>query len=269
MDRIRFNVRKPDVFPVVLLRDDGTETPIPPRYRVPGEAELTIRLESTRGGGNARWYIGVRARRALNEAPYQPMLRAVVAGFLWEPANTRDCPSEIASDLVMPGVMFYESSARPRDVVQAGSGVLNWEATVVRRLPDRGRAWIRAVIGAVGGEMLRTVDRVMQGSLTIQVLEGPADGFLRRVTLPTGSGSRWIYNHCVIGHAGVAARVDITNTMRVLVMPGRRAGVVILSPDHPGDPISVPGGGDASSSIRMLLLHHPVPRTGQRDDGAD
>ena len=237
-------------FPVYLRDGEtGTDRPLPPRRPLVQEVELVTRLASTRGGSNAFWRAGNAARRALNDAPFNPIARAVVACFEWEPLDARDCPSRLPQDIWGPDAL-----------IQGGSAVLNWVATVVREIPDD----VGIDLLALARQQIRQEDLsdTRQGSLSCYTVPEPQVGPLApperpalRDSLRLGSGSRWLYNHCVIGHSGLVTRVADGTSYTLVRMVG--AGGV-LSPDHEDDWLVLGPG--------WWILSHPVPRGGGGGD---
>jgi hypothetical protein len=122
MRRIAFNRR----FNIFYVTEDNT--PIPPGFVWKGEAILIRRLESTKGQMAKWWVAGPFAKKALNQAPFNPVLRAIVDEFEWHPTR----------QLVYSG---WE-----HEVVQGGTDVINWKAKVIAPLKDEVRKFLESVI---------------------------------------------------------------------------------------------------------------------------
>jgi hypothetical protein len=215
------------------------DQPLPPRLVVESEAEIIIRLESTRSGMSARWLAGEKAREAMNQSPYCPQLRAVVKQFEWEPPDTKDCPSSIAR----MGEELADDEVR-----QLGSGILNWRAHVVRPLEDPLKEVFERVLNLpeeVSGAPIK------QGALEIRgIPEWIAPGFDSQIPLG-GSGNKWFMNHALLGVDKFAWRVPRGTSQAVAVV--KFYGGWILSPDHPSAPLRVEG---------WYVLTHPIPTNG-------
>ncbi len=236
MKRIRFFRNVPHVIDESRL----VPLPIPPYpYILEEEAELIVRLRSTRGGNSARWIARKGAVQALNAAPYNPVIRAIVRGFAWAPPKTRDCPS-----------MLEYSREEPSLVVQLGSGVVNWRAYVVRPIPDP----VRGVIQAAWAAVREQSPSYTQGQLNLWVASREVGEAARGLKMRRGSGNRWVYNHLFTGHAGLVFRVIDTEhgPMAVGLLQVDRV-CHILSPDHPEEPISLLYGA-------TFVFTHPLPR---------
>lgn len=218
------------------IEGDGSPFPLPPAHTWEGEAALIIRLRSTRGGNAARWMAGEQACKALNNAWFEPILRAVVSSFMWAPPNTRDCPRP----------WLDPSAACADEVYQLGSGVPNWIARVKEPLPDPVREWL----GAVWAAHSHTEPWARQGGLEVRTLELEEEP---PFPLPIGSGNRRWFNHWLIAHHGFVWRV-LDVAVGLVEVGGQTA---ILSPDHPGEPLfpQWPEG-------LRLLLSHPIPQRG-------
>jgi hypothetical protein len=92
--------------------------PIPPWEPVSGV--LVTRLRSSRRGVGSWWTAGELAAKALNDALYEPVLRAQVEEFRWYLPGELGHPGEVARD----------------EVFQGGTAVTNWWARGVWPLPD-------------------------------------------------------------------------------------------------------------------------------------
>jgi hypothetical protein len=219
----------------VFWVSDGERTPIPPFPFVwEGEAELVVRLRSTRGGNNAWWAAGEKAVEALNDAPFNPVLRAVVESFTWSPPSTRDNPHPIP---------FGEPEVPPQEVWQGGTLALNFKARVVSPLPDPVRQKIQ--------ELEEVYWRYKQGALEVS---DPIEFSEVSILSPAGSGSRWLFNHCIRPVSWWAWRV-IHRVAYAIAIPPFEAEMYILSPDHPHSPLQlefIPG--------TAYLMRHPLPR---------
>ena len=207
----------------------------PAPYVYEGPAVLTVRLRSTRSGANAAWKCGERVPAgALNAARFEPVIRAVVQGFSWSPPDTRDCPSVVA-----------RWGLGPHMIVQVGSGVINWVATVIQPLPDQLRERIAELDSRrIGLPWHR------QGALQMWVCEEPPETAEVPIIPSSGSGNRWLYNHLFLGVEKFAYRV-IEGVAVGVVKVGGSEGYV-LSPDHPDEPIML-------ANNRWYLFRHPHP----------
>lgn len=202
---------------------------IPPRYRLNdnGGMELVVRLRSTKCKENASWFAGQKAREALNKARYEPVLRAVVTQFMWEPPNTRDCRTR----------MIYKELPGEEWIIQTGSGVNNWYAKVVKPIPD---PYLEPVTMAIANAR---PGGIKQGALACYRTE-----WSDNILLNPGSGNKWLYNHAIINHLGFISRV-IDGVYYAIIKTNNET--LILSPDHVGQPITLSTG--------TWLLRHPIP----------
>jgi hypothetical protein len=217
-------------------------TPIPPFPFVwEGEAELRIRLRSTRGGNNAWWAAGEAAAAALNDAPYEPVVRAIVNSFCWAPPATVDNPYKIPFGETVPA----------NEIWQGGSLALNFKARVVSPLPDRVREKLGELINEVEAWTYR------QGSLEIGEVKLSEEEVF---TLPyAGSGTRWFFNHCIRPVSRFAWRC-INGIGYAIAIPFQNREVFILSPDHPTQPLQL-----EFIPRTAYLMRHPLPRWGTVD----
>lgn len=201
--------------------------PWPPELPYDGEAELTIRLRSTNAGNAARWKCGEKAKQALNEAPYEPVFRGVVTGFTWTPFGKKG-----------PWFPCIEDD----EIVQAGSGVLNWRAKVVRPIEDP----IRPLLS----KLQRPTEEAWkkQGHLAVFGLtEYEAADALELVPLLSVEWVRF-YNHFIGRIEKYAWRVIERQAVAIIKT---RDGAWVLSPDHPNEPLYLAEG--------CYLLSHPMP----------
>ncbi len=225
----------------------GSEFAVPPRFVVNEPCALEVRMASTKGQQNAWWNATGRANQAVNGAPYQPMFRGIVSGFRWEPADTKDCPSQLS-----------EGEMGNHEIVQGGSGILNWSANVIAPLADHGAAILSALNRLVGLGEFSSEKVLAQSDLSVAVLE-PAPGcdrarrYLDRIgpELRLGSRSRWIGDHCIYRHHGFMCRVA-NGTIYAIVRAN--ADTVIMSPNAPDDTIGAELWGASGESL--LLIQH-------------
>lgn len=237
------------------LQDEQGTFPLPPGYHVYGyegsPLQLTVRLRSTRGGSAASWMAGSEARKALNSAPYQPVLRALVSEFEWWPPNTvrHRPPSWFTS------YSLLNNDQLPPDVIcQFGSGVLNFYARVLAPQPDPLRELIAEIVTSPRGEL-----RARQGALEIYRMVVPEEQLqlLRRDTC------HWLYNHSVLGPSLFAYRVLEGRAYGILVPLYEQHEVAVVSPDHLDSPVRLSGAcwreGDELKYRAFLLIHH-IPR---------
>jgi len=231
-------------------------TPLPPwPYIAPGPYRLKIRLQSTRAGNYARWFAGREALDSLNDAPHQPIVRALVKNFAWAPPATRDTRGHWLPEI--PYNMLDK-----RMIVQYGSGVPNWQCEVIEPITDP-LAEIFQGLHDYRAEHEEEPER--QGSLEV---------WQRGYSLPTelpleklpkiGSRSRWFFNHLLSPAKAFAYRVysdaaSYSPPVAYGVLVPASQGTWILSPDHP-DP-------EEGIFIRFpAMLRHPLP---QPDRGVD
>lgn len=99
---------------------DIEETPIAPGEIIAKEAELVVRLRSTRGGVASWWVCGDEARGCLNSSPYEPVFRGITREFVWFP----------------PGTIDKEEPLLPDEVKQGGNEALNFILRVKSPIPD-------------------------------------------------------------------------------------------------------------------------------------
>ncbi|MEM4720501.1 MAG: hypothetical protein QXT73_00390 [Candidatus Methanomethylicaceae archaeon] len=207
-------------------------TPIPPNVPVlpqnGGKLELVTRLESTARGNFARWKVGEEAWAALNRARFRPVLRAEVSWFVWGPAGELRSPW---------GIWDPE----PDEVVQLGSGLINWRARVARRLPDPLRDLLEIAAGiadwTAGGR---------QGHFewTCWPLEEFPCGFWK----PWGT----LLNHTVCGGTTVAYRVIETGEWGLPHLVGALEMLedgLVMSLDHKPERIG----------MGRYVIRHPFP----------
>ncbi len=207
----------------------ATDRPIPPDFEVE-EAELVVRLQSTARGRAARWAAGKEVV-GLNDAPYNPMLRARVQRFRWWPPGAQ--PDWLEA-LIDSGDLY------PNQVVQLGAEVPNWTAHVVTAIPDPFREFITRNIGKIR-EGLCFPD--LQGHLRVGRV-------VMDEQLPWFGGRRRIFNHYLVGRkARWEYRVVDGEAIGLAVGPGW-----ILSPDHPNEPIEL-----LTSDRAVYVFSHPIP----------
>lgn len=97
--------------------------PYPCRIVEQAPVYVCRRLESTRAGNNARWEASERGHQCLNSAPYEPMFRGWVKKFWWTPPNDQMSERDGTCSL------------HDGDIIQLGSGVLNWGGYVIEPSP--------------------------------------------------------------------------------------------------------------------------------------
>ncbi len=235
--------------------------PIPPYpYILRQEAELVVRLRSTRGRIAADWWAGDEARRALNRAPFNPVIRAVVHEFAWTPPG-RYSPIQDEGEYCRNNPRI---PPHPRVVAQWGKKVPHWRALVVRPLPDPDREVVQAAWAAVASRpWLRRQGGLLVWDASVDLIARclplPAEEAWEAVERALERGLRssgWVYNHVFYPHNGLLFRViDAEKDWPMGV------GVVrvwktcyVLSPDHPGEPLILYGG--------LHVFAHPLPREG-------
>ena len=220
--------------------------PVPPWFHLECEAELVIRLCRTRSG-SADWWVGDKVRSALNDAPRNPVLRAVVNWFYWT------LPREIDLERVR---------GFPDRAIQAGESVFNWMAEVKEPLPDPQREFLAKLVALDGIPGRKPEYR--QGNLEIHYSPNWPEA-MRQMNLDLSDLKSWlrhegagiqVFNHYVSDSAGFFRRV-IRGWMIVLTKFTKP--VWVLSRDHPDEPIR------AESHYDFVLLAHPLPLQGQGD----
>jgi hypothetical protein len=224
----------------LFFLDDGKwPKPLPPNPFIweGGEAELIVRLHSTHAGNAAWWEAGAEARKALNAAPYQPMLRAVVDWFVWSPPETRDNPYKIS----------FPQEVRPNFIYQGGSEVTNFMARVVRPLPDPAGDKLREIVEEASKWSSVTYE---QGQLKVSYLPPTLKEGEEQIFPYAGSGRRWFFNHFLSKVNRFAWRA-YHGVAYAVVVGFPREEIYILSPDHPDNSIHLAGGN--------YLLSHPLP----------
>jgi hypothetical protein len=221
------------------------------RYEFHDEpAELVTRLQSTRAGNNAWWAAGSAALKALNESPYNPVIRARVSVFEWKPPQTKDNVNRFCYDY--PSNEELESAYHGQHVIQGGSLVLNWFAIVAEPIPDPLREKIKSFISDIF-ESEWTLHARSQGHL--QVL--PVFGHEEKVNdtlehLPDGgSGYKALYNHHVYCVWRWAWRV-IDGVAYAVFVPAH-GEMIVTSPDHE-EHLHIQHAGN------LCVARHPIPR---------
>jgi hypothetical protein len=213
-------------------------------------AELVIRLQSTRAGNNAWWVAGSAATSALNESPYNPMLRARVSVFEWKPPASKDNINRFCYDC--PSNEELESAHHGQHVIQGGSLVLNWFAIVAEPIPDPLRDKIKNLINDIF-ESEWTLHARSQGHLQVF----PVFGHDEKVNdllehLPEGgSGFKVLYNHHIYRVWRWAWRV-IDGTAYAVFVPAH-GEAIITSPDHEEQYLHIRGA-------RFCVARHPIPQ---------
>jgi hypothetical protein len=231
----------------VLHGEHGDKFLVPGRlYRFDDEpALLHVRLDSTRAGNNAWWQANSLPQGALNDAPYCPVLRALVAEFLWLPPASRDNRARVwggSTHDTLPLLAQQEGW-----VVQGGSGVLNFAARVIAPAPDPIRDLLREIAQQVdwGSDFL--VQR--QGALEVRVVYHAHPGAAEMLPL-AGSGYRQLFNHYFFPLDRWVWRV-LDGTAYALLVPSHWEAYVV-SPDHEAEPLRLVGG--------LFVARHPLPR---------
>jgi hypothetical protein len=214
-------------------------------------AELVTRLQSTRAGNNAWWAAGSVALKALNESPYNPMLRARVSVFEWKPPASKDNTNRFCYDY--PSNEELESAHHGQYVIQGGSNVLNWFAIVTEPIPDPLREKIKNLISDIF-ESEWTLHARSQGHLQVVPLVSHAAKALDLLeSLPGGgSGFKQLYNHYVYKVCRWAWRV-IDGVAYAAFLPAN-GEVIITSPDHEEQCLHI------QNPAPIFLARHPVPR---------
>lgn len=214
----------------------GPERPLPPHYRMSSvginEAELVIRLHSTRGRKAAWWKVGEEVPpEVLGQAPFEPVLRGLLSDFQWFP----------------PGTLRTEEKPSVREVFQGGVEIINFVAEVRAPLPD-------PLQDVFKGILTGQPEAGRQGNLQICVFSPPPLIWDEEKIPPSLPYRRW-FNHHLCGVLRFAWRVP-RGTREGVALALFDNGGVILSPDHPNEHFFAEG---------WYVLKHPVPRDGMAD----
>jgi hypothetical protein len=221
-----------ELYKVFIYRDSETRNdyPIPPKYRLRGEFEFKIRLKSTRGGSAAWWYAGDKARESLNEAPYQPMLRAIIGEFEWSPRSAFDYPEDGSEDVV----------------IQGGSEVPNFLAKVVRPIPDPVKEFLSKCETS-------SLYCLKQGHLTLWKIDLINGEPASEAKIPFGreiEKGYYFLNHWISYARNLIYRV-ISGKYIGMIETVYEPPTIILSSDHFHEPLILAPG--------IWLLIHPFP----------
>jgi hypothetical protein len=231
----------------VLSTEHGDKFLVPGRlYRFDDEpALLRVRLDSTCAGNNAWWQANSLPQGALNDAPYRPVLRALVAEFLWLPPASRDCRGRVWAENAHDAIHLF--AQEEGWVVQGGSGVLNFAARVIAPAPDPIRDLLREIAQRVdwGSDFL--VQR--QGALEVRVVYHAPPGTAKMLPL-AGSGYRQLFNHYFFPLDRWVWRV-LDGTAYALLVPSHGEAYVV-SPDHEAEWLRLAG--------KLFVARHPLPR---------
>jgi hypothetical protein len=227
-----------------------TKVLVPGRlYRFDDEpALLRVRLDSTRAGNNAWWQANDLPQGALNDAPYCPLLRALVAEFLWLPPASRDNRARVWAENTHDAIQLL--AQKEGWVVQGGSATINFAARVVATAPDSIRDLLREITQQVDWSD-PLVQR--QGALEVRVVYHAPQGAAEMLP-EAGSGYRTLYNHFFFPLRRWVWRVVDGTAYALLVPSGGEAYVV--SPDHEAEWLRLVG--------ELFVARHPLPR----NDGA-
>jgi hypothetical protein len=220
---------------VFVYRDAETrvEYPIPPSYRLEGEFEFKIRLQSTRSGSAAWWYVGDKARECLNKAPYQPMFRGIISEFEWNPR----------------GIFLYPENGGEDIVIQGGSQVPNFLAKVLRPIPDPIKEFLQKCETS-------SLYHLRQGNLTLWKVDLINGEIPSNVKIPIGREilkGFYFLNHWINYSPNFIYRV-INDRYVGILETGYEPRTVILSRDHFNDPLILSPG--------VWLVTHPIPSNG-------
>jgi hypothetical protein len=213
-------------------------------------AELTARLHSSRAGNAEWWLCGSNATRALNQAPYNPVLRAYVTVFEWKPPASKDNRRLFYYET--PSQEELESAYHGNHVIQGGSNVLNWFAYVVAPMPDPLREKIAQLVDYVSPLWHKAYH---QGHLEVVNLVLGEDNQLwqelNRMLPEAGSGFRALYNHYIYPVYKFAWRVIDGTAYAVFVPAGDT--VYVTSEDHENECLSI-------TRMQLCVARHPIPR---------
>jgi hypothetical protein len=238
----------------VLIEELGAE--IRMKAMVPGRmyrfddvpAILRIRLDSTRAGNAARWSGKELPQGALNNAPYNPILRGFVDHFIWFPPASRDNLPWVWGEHTH-GILsdIMEKSGW---VVQEGSAVINWAARVVAPVPDP----IRDMLVVLLEKDVCWNDPLVQrqGRLEVRRVYGASE--ISRIIPGAGSGYRRLFNHYIYPLDRWVWRV-IDETAYALFVPSNGEAYVV-SPDHETEWLRLVGD--------LFIARHPLPRGGDK-----
>jgi hypothetical protein len=238
----------------VLSMEHEDKVLVPGRlYRFDDEpALLRVRLDSTCAGNNSWWRANSLPQGALNDAPYRPVLRALVAEFLWLPPASRDCRGRVWAGNTHDAI--HPFAQKEGWVVQGGSGVLNFAARVIAPAPDPIRDLLRNLAQQVDWGSDPRVQR--QGALEVRVVYHAPSGTAKM--LPTaGSGYRQLFNHYFFPLDRWVWRVVDGMAVALFIPSGGKGWIV--SPDHESEPIRLVG--------ELFVARHPVPRGSGNDAG--
>jgi hypothetical protein len=213
-------------------------------------AELTARLQSTRAGNAAWWLCGSNATRALNESPYNPVLRAHCTVFEWKPPASKDNRRLFYYET--PSQEELESAYHGNYVIQGGSNVINWFAVVTDPIPDPLREKIVQLLDFVS-PLWPQAHR--QGHLEVLGIVLGEDNQLWqelvRMLPGAGSGFRVLYNHYIYPLYQFAWRVIDGVAYSVFVPSGDV--VYVTSEDHENDGLVI-------KAMQLCVARHPIPR---------
>jgi hypothetical protein len=220
---------------VFIFRDAETrvEYPIPPAYRLEGEFELKIRLQSTRSGSAAWWYVGRKARECLNDAPYQPVFRGVISEFEWNPRSVFLYPEEGSEDIV----------------IQGGSQVPNFLAKVIKPVPDPIREFLQKCETS-------SLYHLRQGNLVIWKVDLINGQVPSNVEIPLGREilrGFYFLNHWISYSPNFVYRV-INNKYVGFLEAGDDPRTIVISRDHFNEPLILTPG--------IWYVTHPIPSAG-------
>jgi hypothetical protein len=215
-------------------------------YRFDDEpALLRVRLDSTRAGKNSWWRANSLPQGALNDAPYCPVLRALVAEFMWLPPASRDNRARVWGGSTHDTIHSF--AQEEGWVVQGGIGVLNFAARVIAPAPDPIRDLLREIAQQVNWGSDPRVQR--QGALEVRVVYHAHPGAAEMLPL-AGSGYRQLFNHYFFPLDRWVWRV-VDGTAYALLVPSHGEAYVV-SPDHEAKPLRLVG--------KLFVARHPLPR---------
>lgn len=219
--------------PPKLIRSDGRESYIPPDQWVREEAELSVRLRSTKGQKAKWWLAESKAAVCLNNAPFEPMFRGVVSMFRWVSRPFQEPPS-----------------VSEQDVVQGGRDVLNWQARAISPLLDS----VGKIVASVASQLHGKEPELKQGHLNVWSV--PTTTIPYR-SLPHSMRGRWVYNHYVHSSRGFFHAVRVIDNVAwgvfvISLIEGSVGDIFVLSQDHPEEEIVL-------RSCHGIVVSHPVP----------
>ncbi len=230
---------------LVFDRETSLTTSLPPSWLWEAEkgtvAEFTFRLHATQGNW---WFVGDEAQVALNQAPREPMVHALVDRFEWFP----------------PGLLKEEFIPdRVHWIIQGGHMTVNFFARVVARQPDP----VRTVLEALYERFKSRSPDYVQGNLhlwyvphfQVEGLENLKDLIPSGSIYPLSRLYRSILGHLIFPVRWVARRVISDPPILVALILGYNdEPVYVMSCDHPNETLYIP-----RHPTWLFFATHPFP----------